>query len=225
MVVTETGSAAQPVRRSRRPMVVSSIVVVVLAVSGIAWLARSGGGANHVDMVKQIVADYDFADEDEVPFSYADVDRWLGNFASDAQILGSVASDPEVREILAAFDIWDEQVEVLAEPWELDADQVRAELQHTDAFHGAGGVVMTATHTYRFNDDDEVVTTYLRTLNYADYKAFEAAFIAWDENVGYPGEVLERGDGGLRWNAVNAAISVQTVDEFLAYSDEYPITG
>ena len=83
---------------------------------------------------------------------------------------------------------------------------------------------MTASHTYRFNSDDEVVLEYLRTQDYGDYKAFEAAFIAWYEEVGYPGETLERADGGLLWNAENAAISAATVDEFLAHSDEYPVS-
>jgi hypothetical protein len=84
--------------------------------------------------------------------------------------------------------------------------------------------VTEATHTYRFNTDNEVVVSYLSTQEYDDYKAFEAAFIEWYEVVAFPGETFDRGDGGLRWNAENAAISIATVDDFLAFSDEYPVT-
>ncbi|NNC93468.1 MAG: hypothetical protein HKN80_13355 [Acidimicrobiia bacterium] len=222
-----TDTLTRPVADSTRPPWLPLLVIaVLLAVSagGVAWWLLQEDGASHIEIVEQITADYDFVDDDEVPFSYADVDRFLENFAADATILGGSVSDPEVREVLAAFDIWDEQVEIVSGPWELDADQVRAELRHTDAFHGAGGLVMTASHTYRFNSDDEVVLEYLRTPDYGDYKTFEEAFIAWYEEVAYPGETLEREDGGLRWNAENAAISAATVDNFLAYSDEYPVS-
>lgn len=223
MTTTLTRPPAEPTRLSWLPLLVIGVLLAVIA-GGFAWWLLRDDGVSHIEIVKQINADYDFADEDEVPFSYADVDRFLDNFAADASILGGSVSDPEIREILAAFDIWDERVELLAEPRELDSDQVRAELRHTDAFHGAGGLVMTASHTYRFNSDDEVVLEYLRTLDYGYYKEFEAAFIEWYETVAYPGETLERGDGGLRWTAENAAISIATVDDFLAYSDKYPIT-
>jgi hypothetical protein len=223
MTTTLTRPPTPPPVRSPRLLLIGSLALLVLAAAVAAWTLLRSDGPSQIEIVKQINADYDFNDADEVPFSYADVDRWLGNFADDASILGGSVNDPAVRDVLAAFDIWDEEVVFLAEPERLDSDQIRVQARHTDAFHGAGGLVMNATHTYRFNGDNEVVHSYLQTQEYDDYKAFEAAFIEWYESVAFPGETLERGDGGLRWNAENAAISVATVHDFLVFSDEYPI--
>lgn len=211
-------------RRNSMVVPVLAVVLVVLAAAvGALWLLRDTG-ENRIDIVKRVIASWDMADEDEVPFSYDDVDRWLANFAPDATVLGLAVSDPAVREITAAFDIWDERVELVSEPVEVFEGHVSVETRRTDGFHGAGGLVMNATERFVFDDDDEIVENGIRTRQFSDYKAFEAAFIEWYEQVAHPGETLARDLGGLAWTAENAAISMATVDDFLAYSDEYPVT-
>jgi hypothetical protein len=37
-----------------------------------------------------------------------------------------------VRDVLSAFDIWDEEVVLLAEPESLDSDQLRVDTRHTE---------------------------------------------------------------------------------------------
>ena len=211
-------------RRSSMTIPAAVVVLVVLAAAATAvWLLRDTG-ESRIDIVKRVIASWDMADEDEVPFSYDDVDRWLANFTPDATVLGMPVSDPMVREITAAFDIWDERVELVSEPLEVFEGHVSVETRRTDSFHGAAGLAMDATERFVFNADKEIVESGLRTRQYPDYKAFEAAFIEWYERVAYPGETLERMDGGLAWTPENAAISMATVDDFLAYSDEYPLT-
>lgn len=211
-------------RRNSMAIPVAAVVLAVMAAAATAvWLVRDTG-ESRIEIVERVIASWDMGDEDEVPFSYDDVDRWLTNFTPDAIVLGMPVSDPMVREITAAFDIWDEEVEIVGEPIEVFERHVTVETRRTDGFHGAGGLVATATERFAFNEDDEIVENGIRTLQYGDYKAFEAAFLEWYEQIAYPGETLERADGGLAWTPENAAISMATVDDFLAYSDEYPVT-
>lgn len=210
----------------RRPWAVPVALVLLLALAGTGvgvWLL-SDGGESRIEIVERVLASWDMSDEDAEPFDYGDVDAWLANFAPDAMVLGSPVSDPYVREITAAFDIWNERVEIVSEPVEVFEGSVTVETRRTDDFHGAAGLAMDAIQRSRFNDDNEIIEDSLRSYQFSDYKAFETAFIMWYEQVAYPGETLERDLGGLAWTPENAFISMANVDAFLAYSDEYPIT-
>lgn len=212
-------------RPRRRPWAVPVVFVLLfgLAATGVGVWLLADDGESHIEIVERVLASWNMDDEDEVPFSYDDVDAWLANFAPDAIVLGMPVSDPQVREITAAFDIWNERVEIVSEPVEVFEGSVTVETRRTDDFHGAGGLEMYAFQRSRFNDDNEIIEDGLRTSQFSDYKAYESAFIEWYEQVAYPGETLERDLGGLAWTPENAMISMANVDDFLAYSDEYPI--
>lgn len=212
-------------------LAVAAIVLVAFVVgtlsdwgSEITELGPSAGGPASTTDSRHIASMVD-------AFNDADMTRWRAHFAPGAQVFGGAIDLESNDDYYAAFMALGHQLEITGECASLvdltSRDRVRCPMTQSDRFHDAGGLAISDTATFSFENGrisrmtfDEISTTRSTTF-FTEYMGMDVDFRLWlDRAHTEVAAVLSDTDTSL----VEASeIFLRYVDAFVAQSDDYPV--
>lgn len=213
-----------PIDRTRRGWLVAAVAAVVVLVMGtlVAVLRAPANpqpaGPSGAEQVAYVERAYALLND-------GDVDGWLRHFAEDASFSGRSAEiERRVDEILAAAN----RRLAIVEPCTVPApDVVVCTITETTDFFGAGGLSITKTETFAFDDDGRISerSSAVRAMTQPGYYVYTQAFNEWmaEAHPDVYAEIRPEIITHLPQTPEDMRRALEYIDEFIAQSGRYPV--
>ena len=216
---------------ARRSLVLAVAAVVVVAfilgsLNGrgeITDLGSASGDPNPATEVRYIASMVD-------AFNDADMNRWRAHFAPGADVFGANIDLESNDDYYAGFMALQHRLEITGSCRSLvdltARHRVRCPMSQSDRFHRTGGLQISDTVTFSFEDGRisrmsfDVVSTTRSPTYFTVYMKMDVDFRLWLESA-YPevAAVLSDTETSL---VESGELFVRYVDDFVAQSDDYP---
>lgn len=198
--------------RGRRSLALAAALVAIVAAVGVtAWLAddeSSGVAATPLGVAEEFI---------EL--------RSRGDLTAALELMTDELAEQE-RDFFEGLEVWNIRGKLVAACRELSVVQVGCTLSEEDDFHAAGGVTPFSTNLrLTVNDAGLISSAAIGVTQWGTtLQPFNNRFIGWLQEA-HPEEAAKMTGVPMSeaFNADDARIALQFVDEFVAQSDRYPI--